>query len=75
MTRYEPVRVIGWVTTAIVLASSVVKQITDIYDEGTGWMGLALSAVMIIATELQRSRVTPTAKLGDTGTTYYKTEG
>lgn len=59
----EPVRVIGWITTAIVLAASVIKQITDNYDEGTGWLGLGLGAVVAISTELQRNKVTPVSAL------------
>lgn len=69
----EPVRLIGWITTAIVFGAAVIKQIVDTYDEGTGWLGLAMAAVMAIATEAQRSRVTPVAKLQGppAGATHY----
>lgn len=63
VTKLEPVRVIGYVMTAIVLISAVVKQVADNYDEGTGWIGLAFAAMMAVGTELQRARVTPVAKL------------
>lgn len=72
--KYEPVRVIGWLTTALVLVGSVVKQISDTYDEGTGWLGLGFAFVMAIATEAQRSRVTPVARLGS-GSGLYDSEG
>lgn len=72
--KYEPVRIIGWITTALVLVGSVVKQISDTYDEGTGWLGLGFAVVMAIATEAQRSRVTPVARLGS-GSGYYDSEG
>lgn len=72
--KYEPVRVIGWLTTALVLVGAVVKQISDTYDEGTGWLGLGFAVVMAIATEAQRSRVTPVARLGS-GSGYYDSEG
>jgi hypothetical protein len=68
----EPVRLIGWFTTAVVLIGSIVKQVADVYDEGTGWLGLGFAVVMAISTELQRSRVTPVAKLGGP---YISTEG
>lgn len=63
MNRYktglEPVRVIGWIVSATIVVTSVAKQVQDTYDEGTGWFGLALAALSMIATEAQRRRVTP----------------
>lgn len=66
--RYEPVRVIGYITTALVLIGSVVKQVSDSYDEGTGWLGLGFAVVLAMATEAQRARVTPVARLADRST-------
>lgn len=62
----EPVRVIGWIMTTLVVVGSVAKQVADTYDEGTGWLGLAFAVMLAVGTEMQRNRVTPVAKIEET---------
>lgn len=63
LAGFEPVRLIGWATAALVTAASVIEQVTDSYDEDTGWMGLGFGIVVAVSTELQRRRVTPVKAL------------
>ncbi len=71
----EPTRVIGWITTALVLVGSIVKQISDSYDEGTGWVGLGFATIMVISTELVRSKVTSMKGLQSIGNGVGPTDG
>lgn len=63
--KHEPVRVIGYIVAALVTAATIGQQIADDYDEESGWLGLVLAVVVAVATEIQRSKVTPVAKLNE----------
>lgn len=61
----EPVRIIGWANSVVIAAASIINQLQTSFDSHSGWFGLALAALVAIGTEVQRSKVTPMAKLDE----------
>lgn len=65
--KYEPVRVYGWVVSAVALIGGIVSQVGTSWDQSTGWKGLGLAVAMVVGAELTRRQTRSRASLEDSG--------